>query len=146
MLVLLLIGLLCIGNSIAMRIHHMEEEQKILSLQGMTKAKMLILYIRRFLVIGIAGICFSIVPAVIYSLIVRYANRMRTEAYYADNSDALYARYPWMDGIPNFDMLNSDLVMAVTLTGILMLVLLSVVVCMQSGWLRTVTQTEEREA
>lgn len=145
MLVLLLIGLLCIGNSIAMRIHHMEEEQKILSLQGMTKAKMLILYIRRFLVIGVAGICFSIVPAVIYSLLVRYASRMRTEAYYADTIDILDARHPWMGNIPKFDMLNSDLVMAVTLTGILMLVLLSVVVCMQSGWLRTVIQTEEQE-
>ena len=88
--VLTVISLLCIGNSIAMRIRHMAAEQKILNLLGMTKGQLLLLYIRRYVII----------PVSIYSFLVRYALKLSEKAYQNNTTEILSLKKPWVYELP----------------------------------------------
>lgn len=98
--VLTVISLLCIGNSIAMRIRHMAAEQKILNLLGMTKGQLLLLYIRRYVMTGIVGGILSIIPVSIYSFLVRYALKLSEKAYQNNTTEILSLKKPWVYELP----------------------------------------------
>lgn len=143
--VLLLIGTLCCGNSIAMRIQHMEEEQKILYQLGLGKGRLLWLYIRRYAFMGLVGTVFSAVPVTLYSLLVKYALARNAEAFENDTVEMLYAQHPWMESLPMYNMLNAGFAAALAVCGILAVILLSALVLMQSGRMNRVLGIQEKE-
>lgn len=98
--VLAAISLICIGNSVAMRVRHMAAEQRILNLLGMTKVQLLFLYVRRYAVAGIAGGIISIIPASVYSFFVRYALKLSEKAYQDNTTEILSLEKPWVYGLP----------------------------------------------
>lgn len=143
--VLLLIGVLCTGNSIAMRIHRMEEEQKILYHLGLSKGRLLLLYIRRYAFMGLVGTVFSAIPVAVYSLLVKHASDLIMEALENDTVDALFIQKSWMVSIPKYNMLNGNFVVALAVCSISAMILLSVLVLMQSGWMNRVFNIGEKE-
>ncbi len=143
--VLLLIGVLCTGNSIAMRIHRMREEQIILYQLGMTKERLLLLYIRRYALMGIVGMAFSFVPAALYSLLVKHILALRKAAVQSDTIDLLIAQKPWVDTLPLYNMLDGSLAAALAVAGITAVILLSALVFLQSGWMKRVLDIRKKE-
>ena len=142
--VLLLIGMICIGNSIAMRIQRMGEDQRILHYLGMTRGRLVILYVRRYSVIGLAGACFSLIPVTVYTLLVRYAIRLWDEAEKRDAVDALFLQKPWIQNIPAYDMLNGKLFIVVMVAGLVATILLCLLVASQFGRLGRVLALREK--
>lgn len=129
--VLTVISLLCIGNSIAMRIRHMAAEQKILNLLGMTKGQLLLLYIRRYVMTGIVGGILSIIPVSIYSFLVRYALKLSEKAYQNNTTEILSLKKPWVYELPKYDMLNALLFLAAVVICIISVLFLTLLVVIQ---------------
>lgn len=143
--VLLLIGILCTSNSIAMRMRHMVPEQKILHQLGLTRGCILWTYIRRYSFMAVVGTVFSMLPVMVYSFLVKNALHRIDEALKKDATDALFLQKPWMNSIPKYDMLNREFVAAVIVSGVLAVLLLSALVLMQMGWLNKVLNITEQE-
>lgn len=143
--VLLLIGILCTSNSIVMRMRHMESEQKILYQLGLTRGRILWTYIRRYSFMAVVGTVFSILPVGIYSFLVKSALHRIDEALKKDAIDVLFLQKPWMENIPKYDMLNHGFVVAVIVSGILAVLLLSAMVLIQIGWINKVLNITEQE-
>ncbi len=143
--VLLLIGMICIGNSIAMRIYRMGEEQRILHHLGMTRGRLLLMYVRRYSGIGLIGACFSLLPVAAYSLLVRYAMQLRQEAEKKDAVDALFIQKPWIENIPAYDMLDGKLIAVAIVAGIAAAVILCLLVLLQYGRMGRVLEFGEKE-
>ena len=102
--ILLIICILCTGNSIVMRICHMAEEQRTLHLLGMTKTRLLVLYIRRYIWLCVAGAITSIFPVIIYSSVADHAVQLRMEAYYNNTFPPA-----WTDKIALYNLMDDRL-------------------------------------
>ena len=139
--ILFIICVLCTGNSIVMRICHMAEEQRTLHLLGMTKTSLLILYIRRYIWLCVAGAITSIFPLIIYYAIEQRAYALSMEAYYNNTTPP-----SWTNNIPGYGLLDGGLFIPVILTiFIISVVLVTLLVIAQSRQIGNIIQEKEKE-
>lgn len=144
--VLLLIGILCISNSIAMRMCGMEREQIILYHLGLTKKQILNIYIRRYARMGIVGTIFSVFPVVIYTILEKYASYLIDDAIKMDATDALFIKKPWVEIIPKYEMINKEFMLIVLAGAVISVIALSLLVLLQNGRLsRTLNLNRQEE-
>lgn len=139
--ILLIICVLCTSNSIVMRICHMAEEQRTLHLLGMTKTRLLILYIRRYIWLGVAGAITSIFPVIIYSSIAGHAIQLRMEAYYNNTFPPA-----WTNNFALYDLMDDGLfILVVFIVFIISVVLITLIVTAQSWQIGRIIQEKEKE-
>lgn len=139
--ILLIICVLCTGNSIVMRICHMAEEQRTLHLLGMTKTRLLVLYIRRYIWLCVAGAITSIFPVIIYSSVADHAVQLRMEAYYNNTFPPA-----WTDKIALYNLMEGGLFIPVVfIVFIISVVLITLLVTAQSQQIGRIIQEKEKE-
>jgi ABC-type lipoprotein release transport system permease subunit len=140
--VLILLGCVCLGNSLAIRIRQMGRQQQILNMLGMTWWHLVKLYILRYARLGFFGACVSVIPPVIYSLFARKASRLQAQMA-ADDIVTDGTSASWIDSFPHYSMISGMLVQAVFIVGLLAVITLSLLVIFQSRYLKRVFQKEE---
>lgn len=143
--VLLLIGMLCIRNSIAMRMCGMEKEQIILYNLGLTKNQILNIYIKRYARLGIVGAVFSVIPVVIYTVLEKYASDLVETAIKMDTTDALFMQKPWVEIIPRYEMINKEFVFVILAGAVISVIVISLLVLLQNGRLNKTLNLNRQE-
>lgn len=119
----------------------MAEEQRTLHLLGMTKTRLLILYIRRYIWLGVAGAITSIFPVIIYSSIAGHAIQLRMEAYYNNTFPPA-----WTDNFALYDLMDDGLfILVVFIVFIISVVLITLIVTAQSWQIGRIIQEKEKE-
>jgi len=129
--VLIVISIICTGNSIAMRIQYMAREQRILHLLGMTAGRIRIMYLRRYMFMGLVGMVFSILPVSIYSCFVNYASHLADRAYENGTTEILLQKKPWVYYIPDYNLLEQGILPVLFIVGIITVILLAFLVLLQ---------------
>lgn len=143
--VLLLIGMLCISNSIAMRMCGMEKEQVILYNLGLTKNQILNIYIKRYARLGIVGAVFSVIPVVIYTVLEKYASDLIKTANKMDTINALFMQKPWVEIIPKYEMINKEFVVVILSGAVISVIVISLLVLLQNGRLNKTLNLNRQE-
>jgi ABC-type lipoprotein release transport system permease subunit len=127
-LVLVILGILCTDNSLTMRINAMREEYHILRCMGMTTVQICILLIRRYSFMGMIGMVVSMLPVLIYSCLVRYAENKIQKAVQNDTIDMLFRQEPWLEMIPKYHLVQGRFIWVVVSVGVIAICGISVIV------------------
>lgn len=129
---LVIVGAMCVGNSFAMRIYQMRKEQQILQLIGMEKKRICWMYIRRYSKTAFIGMIVSVFPTLIYGKMVNTASLLIDNALENDTYDQLILQKPWVK-IPLYRVLEKHFPLTVLLVFLVAILLIVILISLQSG-------------